>query len=153
VAFLDYAEDHYRRADGTPTNELPQYCQTFRLVRQLYGHTPAREFGPRSLKALRQRMIDAGWTRKLVNQRVGRVRRVFKWAASEELIPAAVYQSLATVTGLQAGRTEARETDPVEPVAEEHVRATLPFLQPGLRAMVQVQLLTGMRPGEVCQLR
>src|SRR5262249_15702452 len=105
VGFWHHAERHYRRADGTPTNELPQYRQTFRPVKDLYGHTPAREFGPRSLKALRQAMIDTGWTRKLVNQRVGRVRRAFKWAASEELIPVAVYQSLTTLPGLQVGRT------------------------------------------------
>ena len=64
-----------------------------------------------------------------------------------------VFQGLATVSGLQAGRTKARETDPVEPVAEERLRAIFPFLQPALRAMLQVQLLTGMRPGELCQLR
>ena len=90
LGFWKHAERHYRRADGSPTNELSQYRQTFRLVKELYGHTPAREFGPLALKALRQAFIDAGWTRKLVNQRVGRVRRVLKWAASEQLVPVAV---------------------------------------------------------------
>jgi integrase len=153
VAFWKYAEQHYRHPDGTPTNELPQFRQTFVLLRGLYGHTLAREFGPLALKALRQKMIDAGWNRKLVNQRVGRVRRVFAWAASEELLPVTAHQALATVKGLQAGRTKAKELPPVGPVAGEHVRATLPFLRPAVRAMVEVQLLTGMRPGEVCQLR
>jgi integrase len=153
LAFWRHADRHYRRADGTPTNELPQYGQTFRLVKDLFGRTPAIDFGPKALKVLRQRMIDTGWTRKLINQRVGRVRRVFKWAASEQMIPVGVYQALATVTGLQAGRTTARETEAVQPIAEEHVRATLPFLRPAVGAMVQVQLLTGMRPREVCQLR
>jgi hypothetical protein len=45
LGFLVHADTHYRRADGTPTNELPQFKQTFRLVRELYGHAPAREFG------------------------------------------------------------------------------------------------------------
>jgi hypothetical protein len=81
--FWAHAQHHYRRADGTATNELPQFRQTFRLVRELYGHTPAREFGPLALKAVRQKMIDAGWSRKLINQRVGRIKRVFRasrWA-------------------------------------------------------------------------
>ena len=128
VAFWRWAERHYRRADDTTTDELAQFRQTFRVVRDLYGHVPAAEFGPRSLKAVRQRMIDAGWTRRLVNQRVGRVKRVFKWAASEELIPVAVHQSLATVAGLQAGRTEARDMPPVLPVPDAVVDATVPFL-------------------------
>ena len=153
LGFWRYAEKHYRRPDGTPTNELPQFKQTFRLVRELYGHTLAREFGPLALKALRQKMMDTGWSRKLINQRVGRVWRVFRWAVENELVPVAVLQALIAVQGLQAGRSSARETDPVMPVEEGHVLATLPFLRPAVRAMVQVQLLTGMRPGEVCQLR
>lgn len=153
LGFWGYAEAHYRRPDGTSTNELPQFRQTFRLVRELYGHTPAREFGPLALKAVRQQMVEAGWNRKLVNQRVGRVRRAFRWAVENELVPAAVLQALKAVAGLQAGRTSAREPDPVLPVADADVRATLPFLGPVVRGMVEVQLLTGMRPGEVCQLR
>ena len=57
VKFLDHAERYYRREDGTPTNEVSQFKQTFRPLRELYGHTPAREFGPLALKAGRERMI------------------------------------------------------------------------------------------------
>ena len=153
LAFWKYAEQHYRSADGQCTNELPQFRQTFRLLRELYGHTPASEFGPLALKAVRQRMIELGWNRRLVNQRVGRIRRAFKWAASEQLIEITTHQALTSVTGLQAGRTQAKELPPVEPVDEESVGATLPLLPPAVRAMVEIQLLTGMRPGEVCQLR
>jgi hypothetical protein len=69
----------------------------------LYGHTLANAFGPRTLKALREKMIAAGWCRKLVNQRVGRVRRVIRWAASEQLVPVALYQALALL--LRSDRT------------------------------------------------
>lgn len=153
LRFLQFADGHYRRADGTPTNEVAQYRQTFRVLRELFGRVLATEFGPSSLKTLRQRMIDLRWSRKLINQRIGRVRRMMRWAASEELVPAGVYHGLTTVSGLQAGRSQAVETDPVGPVAEAVVAATLPFLPPTVAAMVQVQLLTGMRPGEVCRLR
>lgn len=98
-------------------------------------------------------MIDAGGSRKLINQRVGRVRRVFRWAVENELVPVTVLQALAAVQGLKAGRSAARETELIAPVEDEHVLATLPFLRPAVRAMVQVQLLTGMRPGKVCQFR
>ncbi len=153
LGFWRFADGHYRRADGSPTNELPQFAQTFRLLRHLYGHTPANEFGPLALKAVREQMIAAGWSRKLINQRVGRIRRAFKWGVENELVPPAVLQALAAVGGLQAGRTAARETAPVEPANDAMVDATLPFLRPAVRTMVRVQRLTGMRPGEVCQLR
>jgi hypothetical protein len=54
-------------------------------------------------------MITDGLARGVINQRVGRIVRAFKWAGSEELVPAAIYQSLKTVSGLQRGRTTARE--------------------------------------------
>ena len=98
-------------------------------------------------------MIDAGWTRKLVNQRVGRVKRVFKWAASEQLIPVATFAALATVTGLQAGRTAAQDRAPVELISDAAVDATLPHLNRHVRGLVEFQRFTGCRPGEVCAIR
>jgi len=153
LAFLRYAEGHYRRQDGSATNEFDEYKLVARHVREVYGDTPAVTFGPLALKAIRQKFVDAGWCRGFINQRVGRVRRIFKWATSEELVPATVYQALATVTGLQRGRSAARETDPVEPVADETVDATLPFLNRHVRGLVELQRLTGCRPGEACAIR
>jgi integrase len=153
LAFWNYAEHHYRRPDGTLTNEVNEYKQTLRVVRELYGLTLAAKFGPLALKAIRLVMIDRGWCRGLINQRVNRVRRVFKWGAGEELIPFSVYERLTTVAGLQIGRTEARESERVEPVADEVVESTLPFLNRYVRGLVEFQRLTGCRPGESCGIR
>jgi integrase len=60
---------------------------------------------------------------------------------------------LATVPGLQAGRTEAHEPEPVGPIEEWVVEATLPFLPPVLADMVRLHRLIGCRPGEVCVIR
>ena len=153
LAFLEHAEQHYRRADGTPTHEVDEYKLISRYVREVYGETPATEFGPLTLKAVRQKFIDVGWCRSLVNQRVGRVRRVFKWGASEELVPVAVHQALAAVQGLQRGRSKVRESEPVEPVADAVVDVTLLFLNRHVRGLAEFQRLTGCRPGEACARR
>jgi integrase len=153
LAFLNHAEQHYRRADGSATHEVAEYKLTARYVRGLYGMTPAAEFGPLALKAVRRAFIDAGWCRSMVNQRVGRVRRMFKWAASEELISMAVHQSLTTVAGLQRGRSKVRESEPVRPVDDATVDATLPYLIRHVRGLVEFQRLTGCRPGEACLVR
>jgi len=145
AAFWQHAEQHYRHPDGTPTGELSGYRDSFRMVRRLYGHTDAVKFGPLALKAVRQAMIDANLSRKLINQRIGRIKRSFKWATSEELLPIAVYHSLSTVAGLQAGRSKARESEPVEPVSDELVDATLPFLNRHVRGLLEFQRLTGSR--------
>jgi hypothetical protein len=51
LAFLDHAERHYRRADGSPTHEIDEYTLIICYVRELYGETPAVAFGPLALKA------------------------------------------------------------------------------------------------------
>jgi integrase len=124
-----------------------------RPLKDLYGETPASMFGPVALKAVRQKMIASGLARTTINQRIGCIKRIFKWAVSEELVPANVHYGLQAVTGLKRGRSPARETEPVVPVPDVHVAAVLPFLTPTVRCMVQLQRLTGMRSAEVCQVR
>ncbi|VTR97901.1 catalytic phage domain protein : Integrase, catalytic core, phage domain protein OS=Rhodopirellula sallentina SM41 GN=RSSM_06627 PE=4 SV=1: Phage_integrase [Gemmata massiliana] len=152
LAFLAHAERYYRGRDGEPTDEVREIRRSLLYVHKLYGHTPAAEFGPRALAAARQQMISADWCRTLINRRVERIKRAFKWAASQELVPVTMYDALRTLQGLQKGRTTAREAEPVKPVDLARVRATLPFLTAHVRAMVELQHLTGMRPGEVCAL-
>lgn len=101
---------------------------------------------------MRQSMVNAGLCRSVANKRTDRIKRVFKWAASEELIPATVFEALRTLAGLRRGRTDARESEPVKPVADAVVDATLPHLPPHVRGIIQVMRHTGMRPGEVCRM-
>lgn len=152
LAYLKNAGVYYRTADGKPTNEVAEIKRSIVPLRKLYGHTPAAEFGPRALAAVRNVMVSAGWCRTLINRRMDRVKRAFKWATSEELIPVAVYHALRTLPGLKKGRSEARESEPVKPVEPEHVTALLPHLSAQVRAMVELQRYTGMRPGEACAL-
>jgi hypothetical protein len=124
-----------------------------RVVKEVYGHTAAKEYGPLALKACRQRMIVQGWSRTYINRQVNRVQHMFKWATGEELVPASIYVNLRTVEGLERGKTKARETKKIKPVSTEQVNAALPHLRSVIRAMVNFQLLTGCRPGEVCLIR
>ena len=153
LRYWRWAEGNYRDADGNVSRELENVALALRPLRQLYGHAGAREFGPLALRAVRESMVKAGLCRGVINNRVNRIRRVFKWAASCELEPSSVYEALRTVSGLQRGRSEAREADPVSPACEEHVQAALPFLPAPVGAMAELQLLTGMRPGEAMAMR
>jgi integrase len=153
LRFWEHAEKHYRRPDGAPTGELGCLRSALRPLRQLYGHTLAREFGPLALEAVRNRMVELGWCRRSINTHVSRIKSVFKWAGSKQLVPPSVHHALLTVRGLQRGRSDARETGPVRPVPQAHVEAVLPFAPPQVRDMARLQRLTGMRPGEVVTLR
>lgn len=153
LAYLGSAGTYYRDAEGTTTRELANIKTALRPLEALYSRTLAKDFGPITLKAVRQRMIEQRLCRRVVNQRIGIIKRMFKWASSEQLIPAAIYHGLQCVDGLKRGRSQARETDPVTPVPDAHVDATLTFLPPTVQAMVQLQRNTGMRSGELVMMR
>jgi integrase len=152
-AFRKHADAYYVK-NGQRTREAEIITEVIvRFVQPLYGHTPAIDFGPCALKAIRQQMIEAGHTRGVINKNVDRIRRMFRWATSEEMVPVTVHQALATVAGLRKDRTMARESTPVLPVPDDVVEATLSYLPDVVADMVRFQRQTGCRPGEVCQLR
>lgn len=151
--FMAHAAAYYRRPDGTPTSEGDNYRQALRPLRELYGSTPATDFTPLALRAVRERMIANGWCRTWVNQSISRIKMVFRWGTEHGLVSPSVHHGLLAVSGLRAGRCEARESEPVRPVPEAHVDAILDHLPGPVRAMIELQRLTGMRPGEVCVMR
>jgi integrase len=153
LAFWSHAEKYYSCADGTPSLELDSFRLSLKPLRHLYGHVKASEIGPLALKAVRQKMIEDDLSRKVINQRIGRIKRMFRWATENELVPPSLYHGLLAVRGLQKGRAGARETMPVKPAPREAVKKVLAHLLPPVAAMVQLQLLTGMRPGEVTIMR
>lgn len=100
--------------------------------------------------------VATGLTRKLINQRIRRIKRAFSWAIEKQLFRAekdAQVYTLNHFKGLQPGRGGARERPTVKPVHEALVRDTLAHLPRVVAAMVELQLASGMRPGEVVQMR
>ncbi len=172
-----FAKGYYVKG-GQPTSEIHSIKLALKFVRRLYGSTPAAEFAPKKLKAVREAMVvhpitrrvketdpdtgEVGWVRKVVrvgmarkcvNKLVGRIRRLFAWAVEEELLPVEVHAALLRVKGLKRGKTAARETPRVRPVPDEAVDRVRTVLRPTVRAMVEVQRLSGCRPQDVVQMR
>lgn len=82
-------------------------------------------------------------SRKVINQRIDYIKRMFKWAVSEELVLPSVYEALRAVAGLRRGHPGTFERPKVKPVSQQHVEAVLPFLCPQAAAMVRLQQLMG----------
>jgi integrase len=177
LAYWRHVENYYVK-DGAPTSEVSTMRYALRFVKQLYGHTAAKEFGPLALKAVREAMVEHPVTRKIkvvdpetsetreeakvirhglarryINKQVGRIKRMFAWAVEEELVPVTVHQALLRVKGLKKGKGLAREKPRVKPVPDAFVEAVLPHVPPSVRTMIEVQRLCGGRPQDMVLMR
>jgi len=154
VAYLPRAKREYSRG------EYDCLRSAIRPLRELYGHTPVREFGPLALKAVREKMIERkhpwtkkNWSREYVNEAVSRIRRIFRWGVENELVPVAVLQALKAVPGLAVGKTKARETEPRYALPVERIDAVKRLVRKQrTRDLIDLMLLTAARPGEILSL-
>ena len=77
LRYVEFAERYYSK-DGATTKEFVCMKEAMGPLRFLFGELPAREFGPRKLKAVRQHMLDADLSRGVINQRINRIKRIIK---------------------------------------------------------------------------
>ena len=150
LAYLRYAERYYVDASGQPTKEFGEMKLALRPLRHVHGKTYVEHFGPLALKDVRKHMVESGTlSRQVINRRVNRIRRMFKWAVSEELCPKSTHEGLRSVEPLKQGRTTAHEAPPIEAVPQVFVDPVVEVASPQIAAMIQLQQLGAMRPGEV----
>jgi len=160
--YVEFAEARYDGRRGTVLN----VSRALSVLRTLFGRDPVSTFGPKALRTYQRALIelkpqqfkngaakrDGPLARKTVNYHTGIVKRMFKWAKNEELIPPSVFEAIRDVPWLRVGETRARETAPVRPVPDAIVEETIPFMPPTVADMIRLQRLTGMRPAEVCAM-
>jgi integrase len=154
--FIDWADVHYRDKFGEPTGEAGNIRYALRPLLKLFGPELVAEFDITKLEAYRDELIRRGRCRTSINRDVHRVRHLFAWALPKKLAGRRggnLYGELLALETLQPNRTKAHENPEVDPVPMPVVRATYRKLSRVLRDMVHVQLLTAMRPGEVCLMR
>jgi integrase len=92
--------------------------------------------------------------RRTVNQRVSRVRSVFRWARQRGLYPPERMEDLRALSPLSPGQAGPERGQPRSrrSVPPEVVEAAARAAPPPVAAMIHLQQLTGMRPGEVVRM-
>lgn len=152
LAYLDFAKRYYVK-NGEPTGEITNIEDAMRYVSERFGSCRVSSFDPSCLRKVRDMMIAGGLCRNVINARVNRIRRMFKWGVEHQRVDAPVLLALQAVAPLRRGRSSARETEPVRPVSEHLIKAVLKNVPRQISAMIQLQRFTGMRPGEVTLMR
>ena len=151
LTFLRHAETHYVK-NGVQTSEVHILRSVIKPLRELYGMIPAEDFGPLALKTVRAKMVELGWTRGTINAAMSRIRRIFKHAVENEMVDVAVLARQQAVAPLLAGRTEAHDNAPRHAVDQDKIDTVRPLVRPLVRDLIDVQLLTGARSGELLML-
>jgi integrase len=179
AAYMKFAKTYYVK-NGVETDEVDCIKSAVRDLVALYGDepihvdvgpggTPAEGyegFGPLKLQAVRERMIqphqkkigrsgktiEVRWTRGYINISVNRIRTMFRWGVSKELVRAEVLTALESVAPLKKGRCDAVDNPKRHAVSDEHIELVKGIVTERYRDMIEVARLTGARPGELVKL-
>lgn len=152
VYALGWAKLRYAKRDGTVTSSYSMCRRSLALLVKYHGDELARDFTKLKLKTIRERLLDDGAAQRTVQKVLIYIKLAFQWASESELVADDQVASLMRVRGPRANDPRLPEPQRLTPANPDDVARTLPFLSPTLRAMVQLQELTGMRAGEVCRL-
>ncbi len=130
-AYLLHADAYYVK-NGKPTSEPSNIRLAFRPIKQLYGETPAGDFGPLQLEAARQTIIGTGVCFEgEVNRRVRLIVGAFKWAVAKAMVPPSLHHGLQAVAGPSvAGDATSVSRSRSGPVPEAFVEAVQPVRMP-----------------------
>lgn len=126
---------------------LARRTKALDAVGKFYGHTTLRQFKSLAVKTVRAKLAP-GLSRRYLNALVQCIRAWVKWCVAEELCG----QEQLDLVKMLAPDKDAPELPPREPANMDAVNAALKVLPWPLKDMVNLQLYTGMRPGEVCAL-
>ena len=152
IRFLEYAIGYYTK-DGNATSEVA-------CIRAALHHSCSsmdqRWLRPwsASLKGVRDGMIRRGWKRKAINRQVQRIQRAFRWGVENELVPEVVLSR----TDRQCLDSQGGGRQPSRASQSSQCRCPLVdaircHVSRHVWAMIQLQLLTGARPGEIVSMR
>lgn len=78
LAYLEFAKSYYVKG-GETTGEMNNVRDALRVVTRHFGSTRVKDFGPVELRRVRDAMVASDLCRGVVNARINRVRRMFKW--------------------------------------------------------------------------
>lgn len=122
-------------------------------VREIMGDAMTNDVMTQDLVAVRDSFQGDGLMRTTINSYLHMARAIFKWGVEHGYLDGGVVHNLEYVSTLKKGRTIAPESEKRPAAPLEDVRKAQAMMPSVLRTLVEVQLNSGARPGEVVDLR
>jgi integrase len=150
AAFLDHAKANFGYTEYSHYRII-----VLDFLDKLYGDNfPIEDFKPRCLKLVREEMIQSRrFCRRIVNRYTQRIVSIFAWGVENDLVLEKTWRTLKVVKSVRKGKEGTFDNEERQPVSDDTIRRTLPFMPPTVAAMVVVQRLTGCRPSEIFNMR
>ena len=142
------------------------------FLTKYFGDLPVDDFIPVSLEYLQERMAaemavspgekgkrpEGGYARLTINRHIAIIKRAFRRGVANRWVNPVTHYALQSVETLKKGQRVAGIVPPehqkVPPVDIDDFKKTLPSIKSNVvRDMARVQLLCGMRPQDVCNMR
>lgn len=159
VDYLEYAKRTFTK-NGKPTTHVWEVAYAMQALIDHGGQLGASSLNSPELAKLRDLMVKgerAGveYARSIrtVNGRLSAIKAAYGWAREQGLVTAECLLDVRSVRGLTSRCPDAAPTEPVRPIDEHYVAITKEYAPKVVADMIELQWLTGMRPGEVCAMR
>lgn len=122
------------------------------------GHLLVTQFTMKELRYIRDQMMKPTKRNRLlcrntINRLMREIALFWRWCASMEFVEIDMYHKCQSLQPLRRGHCDVPESEPVQPVELEHVRAVQANTNDSVAALIELQLLTGARPGELVGLK
>lgn len=148
--YLNYMEKFGKLSD--------RLTSAMRYLNQTLGHYVPTLVKMAELMRLRETMLEPNkrgqrHCRTEINRLMRECARCFQWASAHELASAEVHGKFSVLEPLKAGHCDAPEKKAVSVVELDAVRAVQGKVRVPVKAMIELQLLTAARPGEIVNLK
>jgi integrase len=154
LAYLD-STGRYRKG-GVRTSSRMQAGHVVESLRAVAGSTPVAKCRKGTLVAWRNELErNVKLTRGGINRKVAVVLQAFDWGSDNDLVSEDTLASVTAIKSLKLGQVGDRPEHgrPRRDVTREEVELVAACASPQVAAMLRIQSLTGMRPGEALKLR
>lgn len=147
--------------NGKLTSSIDQVEHALNALIGKHGGDPADSIGAPELTKLRDAMVhsknrhgeDRILTASTVNGRLRIIKQAYRWARSQGLVTREAAVDVAMTMPVETSRGNIKPPRIVKPVPQTIIDKTIEHAPKTVGDMIRTQLLTGMRPGELCDMR